>query len=243
MFGRRRASVVIRDVGLYVGGLLEHDVSIRSTHSERVHTRTTWARTRFPLSTLVRDVKRRPWKIDGWIGPLEVESWGNERMFHAERRLDEARDPGSRVEMTDVRFDRSQSTKLKLLGAGAKCALEGLHFDWIPKGRSRAVRFDVTNGVGRDLRHDVGGTNHGRLGVHAGSSVTDLARTIVVDGRSLDEGVDGRAAPQGVVESLEDNDTGSAAEDSAAGERIERPTMSIGRHHAARLIVVPCFLR
>src|SRR5258706_13920836 len=75
---------------------------------------------------------------------------------------------------------------------------QGAYFDGIPDGRSRTVGLDVAEavsldpGFGQGLHHGVG------LAVDAGRWVAGLFRTIVIDGRTLDDRVNGVAVAQGV---------------------------------------------
>src|SRR5271170_3883690 len=74
-------------------------------------------------------------------------------MFKAQNRLDETCDPGCRLQVTDVRLDRTDKARTwaGLLG-NRECLSQTFDFDRVTQRRTGSVRLDVAHGRGIDLR-------------------------------------------------------------------------------------------
>ena len=67
-------------------------------------------------------------------------------MFERQNGLDEARNPGRHIQMSDVCLDRTDGTEAFLVGNGAKSLGQRSDFNGIPQGGTRPVGFDIGDG-------------------------------------------------------------------------------------------------
>ena len=146
--------------------------------------------------------------------------------------------------MTDVGLDRAEHARLlPVVLRGVECPSQGVDFDGVAERCTRAVRLDVTDGrrvdVGDGMRlgDDVGL----RGGVGGGES--DLRRSVVVDRRPADDGVDAVPVVQCRLQRLEDHDRDAAAEYRAVRTHVERPAVSGRRDDRPRLVPVADIVR
>src|SRR5437773_2429622 len=92
--------------------------------------------------------------------------------------------------MTDVRLYRSDSAEISPVGRLTKTLGESGDFYRVAEVGTRPVGLDVSDSVGSDARHRMRFRNHTGLPLDAGRGEPDLQRAIVVDGRTVDDGVD-----------------------------------------------------
>src|SRR5205823_14851306 len=98
---------------------------------------------------------------------------------------------------------RTDGAVAATLGEGTERFPQGPDLDGVPDGRPRSVSLDIADaigvdpGVGQRLHHGLG------LAVDAGRRVTGLGRTVIVDGRSPDHGVNDGAVGEGVRQPLQ----------------------------------------
>ena len=103
--------------------------------------------------------------------------------------------------------------------------------------------LDVADRRGVDLRYRMRLGDHLGLSGNGGCCVGHFDRTVVVDRRATDDGVDTVAVVDCRLQWLEDHRRYAATEDGAVGVRVERPAMARLRHHRPRLISVTDAMR
>ena len=150
---------------------LQHNVRVGAADAQRRHACTPRSRSSRPRPQPIDHVERRVRERDRRIGGFEVRRGRNLTVRKRERRLDQTRDAGRRVQVTDIRLDRTKSA-----GGLAQCAVttEGLHqrrnFDGFPQRCPAAVGLDVLERVRLDAR------GRERLGDYGGLTSTLGAR-------------------------------------------------------------------
>src|SRR5262249_39176232 len=102
-------------------------------------------------------------------------------MSESQDRLDESRHASRRIEVTKIGLHRSDPAELLPLGMAAKYLGERRHLDGITERSTRAMAFDVTDGVGIDSRHEDRGQYRLGLSFHTWSGVADLVVAIITD--------------------------------------------------------------
>ncbi len=122
--------------------------------------------------------------------------------------------------------------------AGAECLGQRRYFNRVAERRAGAVGLHVADGVGRDAGHGVGHGNHLGLALDARGREADLRCAVVVGGGAANDGVDGVAVGQRVLEPAQQHHADAVAEDGALRRRVERPAVAVGRADAALLVEV-----
>src|ERR1700733_10951441 len=92
-----------------------------------------------------------------------------------ERRRDEARYAGGRVEGSDIGLRRAEGAELSAFDtAQAKCLYQAGEFDRVTERRRRTMSFDIANGGRIDAGLGVRDRNGASLGIDARRRETDL---------------------------------------------------------------------
>ena len=183
-------------------------------------------------------IEWRAGKIDFGIGLREVETRRELSVLKSQDRLDDAGDRRGGVEVSHIGLDRPEGTVARALRGGTERFGQGPDLDGIPDGRPRTVRLDVADavsldaGIGQRLDHGF------RLAVDARRRVARLGRTVIVDGRSPDHGVNDVAVGEGVRQPLQHEDAAAAPEHRAVGLGVKRPDVPVRRNHAATITEV-----
>jgi hypothetical protein len=157
--------------------------------------------------------------------------------------LDEPRHAGRGIEMAYVGLDGPDGAEAAPFGCRAKGPGQRGDLDRIAQRRAGAVRLHVAHGVGAHAGDGLGGADDARLPVHARRGVADLVGAVVVGGAALDDGMDRIAVAQGLVQSLEHDHAGAAAQHGAIGARVEGAAMPVGGQDGARLVQVAAVLQ
>ena len=89
-------------------------------------------------------------KIDVWVWILEMQAGRDGLVFEDQSGFDQAGDAGRRLEVSDVRLDRTDETRMS--PAFAQNRTERGGFDRVADGRSCTMRFDVTDFSGQNVR-------------------------------------------------------------------------------------------
>src|SRR5438105_14316619 len=89
----------------------------------------------------------------------------------------------------------------------------------------------------------LGPGDHIHLALQARRGVTRLGSAIVVDGPTLEDGVNTVTIPQSIRQTLEDNDSHTIAKDHTLPSLVEDSAVSVRREDPAWLEVVASFLR
>ncbi len=160
-----------------------------------------------------------------------------------QRGFDQASDAGGRVKMTDVGFKRTDRTVIFGRRTGAKGPGQRFDFNGISQRRARAVGFDVTDGLGREASHGLRGGDDLGLAFNARRSVANFIGTVVVDGETLDDGVDRVPIRQRVFEPLQEDDADAIAWHRTRSLRVERAAVPIRGPNSAFLEKITALLR
>src|SRR5262249_43748032 len=99
----------------------EDDVCIRSSHAERTHTRAArFTFTARPFSQLSVHIKRALREVDFRVWLLVIQTRRQFAVLERQHGLDQSRDSGRCIEVTDIALHRSDRTKLSRLRLRAK---------------------------------------------------------------------------------------------------------------------------
>jgi hypothetical protein len=172
-----------------------------------------------------------------------VQAGRDDAVTHRQQGLDQARDAGGAIEMTDVGLDRAQGAETGPAGARPKGAAERRHLDAVAERRAGAVSLDEAHGLRLDARVFERLGDHPRLAVEAGCAIADLQRAVVVDRRATDHRHHRIAVGERLGQALEQHDAGAVAEGRAAGLGVEGPAPAVGRGEAACQVAVAGRLR
>ena len=151
-------------------------------------------------------------------------------VLEREHELDQARDPGGRLQMADIGLHRTDHHRAIGCAPFPEYRSECLDLDRIAKRRPGAVRFDVVNLFGLEAALVQRLADHGFLRRPVGRR-QPAARTILVDGRTADHGKDAIAVRDGVRQTLEDDDAAALAIDEAVCAVVECLAPAVERHH------------
>jgi len=220
--------------------LLEDGMGIRAADAEGADARSERARAcaglRLPRLQARVDIERRTGEVDARIRPAVVEAGRNLAMLERQGRLDEAGDARRGVQMPNVRLERADGAELPVCGALPEDLREGRDFDGIAQRGARAVGLDVGDGARIHACNRVRGRNDLCLALDAWRGVAHLGRAVVVEGRCLDDRVDGVALGQRICQALEDHDARAVAADSARGIGVEGAAVAVRGGDAALLV-------
>jgi hypothetical protein len=105
------------------------------------------------------------------------------------------------------------------------------------------VRLDVADRLRLDHCRRQSLFDDARLPFHARRGITDFERTVVVDRRAFDHGLDRIAVGQRIGQTLQHDNPDAASLHRPCGLRVEGATMPVGRDDAALLIDCALSLR
>ena len=230
---RQQLQSASRCRSLLLRRLRKHDMGVRAPYAEGVDRRDTRAVFDRPIPERVVDDERRLVQLDIGIGRRVVEACGQLFVMHGQRGLDQACNPGRRVQVSDVRFDGADATEAHPLRLGPKGLRQRRQLDRIPHVRAGAVALDVPDLVRRDSSHRVRFRHRLSLAVDARCEVADFRAAIIVDRGAADDGIDAVTIFDRVRQPTQSHDSRSAAKDGASRLSIERPAVSVWREHLA----------
>ena len=218
-----------------LGSLLENDVGVRSADPEGADP----GAARFAVAPLGPGRELRVHvegtvrEIDFRIGRLIVQDGRQGRLLQRERRLDEAADARSHVEVPDVCLQRTEGAELILRDTGgAEGFRQGRHLDRITEWCAGAVALDVADRRGVDARVAMGHADDIDLALDAGCGVAVFHPAVVVHPRAADDGVDVVTVADRIAEAFQHHDAGAIAEDRSRGFLIVGAAVAVAREHA-----------
>ena len=131
---------------------------------------------------------------------------GNLGVLEREHNLYQSRDPGSRLEVPDVRLDGADNKRAIRPASFAEHAAQGVHFNGIAQRRTGAVHFNVGHVARRDsgVRERTPNNLLLRRPVRCSQSA---AASILVHGAAGDHRQHSVAIAESVAESLQDYDS------------------------------------
>jgi hypothetical protein len=172
-----------------------------------------------------------------------VQAWRDLPVLQRQHGLDQAGDAGGRVEVADVRLDRSHRTEPLPGGGSAERAGQGGKLDRITQRGRGAVRLDVVDGVRGYLGHVQRLGDHLGLAGDARRGVPDPRRTVVVHRRAEDHRVYGVPTLQRVLQPFERHDPHAGPAGQALRPCVEGPAVAVRRGDAALAVEVTAPLR
>src|SRR5689334_17397862 len=125
------------------------------------------------------------------------------------------------VQVSGIRFYRSDRTKLSRIGTFAKRLSQARYFDRIAQRGGGSVRFHVGDRTRFDAGKSMSQRNNFCLTVHTRSAKAYSLRAVVVERSTLDDCENLIPIPDGVFKSLQNDNADAIAESCAAGLRIE----------------------
>jgi hypothetical protein len=214
-----------------LGCFLDHDVRVCSAHPERADSGPTHP-VPLPWAVLASHNERGLVQPQFRVRAGVVQRPGDRLVLQAENRFDQTCDPGGDFQVTDVGLDRSDDARA---GPGGVRNLErrseSTDFDRVTERGAGSVGLDIAHGRGIDAGYGVRFGDDIGLSGRVGRRVTHLHRSVVVDRRTADDGVDAIPGVDGGLQRLESHHRDSAAEDRAVGPHVERPAVANRRHH------------
>ena len=157
--------------------------------------------------------------------------------------FDQTRHAGRGNSVPNVAFCGTDFAELFLVGPSTKHFLQRGYFDRIANQRRCAVGLDISNALSINVSMIQRHRNRAGLSVDAWGGETGFAAAVVVDAVSANDGVDVVALFNGVVQSFDNNRTGTVAEQSSGGVCVEGSAVTIGREDVAFLVKVALVLR
>ena len=159
-------------------------------------------------------------------------------MVQRQHGLDQAGNPCSHIEMSDIRLDGSDRAELRGLRSGTKSLRQRGDLDWVAKRRSRAVSFNVRDRVRRDVTERLRHLNNPGLTVHTRRGEARFVRPVVVQSKSFDHRENVVAPCHRIFEPPQRHNADSVAEQRSCRVLVERPAVAICGDHAAFFVDV-----
>ncbi len=188
-----------------------------------------WTTVRLPVGERPVDIKRRILEINLRIRSLEVKTAGQLSMPECQHRLDESGDAGRCIEMSNVRFQRSDGAVAVAIRRLAEGLRQTLELDRIANQRPRAMSLHVTDTVRLGTGNSQRLGDHFRLTGNAGREISHFTLAIIIHGRAQDHGVDRIVVFHRIFETPQDDDADAAGKDRSVRGSVEGPTGSPSR--------------
>ena len=138
--------------------------------------------------------------------------------------------------MSNVAFDGADIAELLFVGFAFKNFAQRFDFNGVAHGSAGAMRFDVADGLRRNIGVGLGHGNRFGLAVDARREERSRTRAIVVLSRAANHGIDGVAIGESVGETLEHNYARAVAEHGSGRIGVEGTAVTIFGEGAAFLI-------
>ena len=184
-----------------------------------------------PRLQLARHPQPEALEGDMRVGLAEVQARWDGPMLQREGHLDQARDPGRRLQVADVGLRRADHERPIRGPAHAEHGTQGLGLDRVAEERARAVGLDVLHPPRRHTGPPVGVSQDGLLRPRARGRQA-VGAPVLVDGPAADHRIDRVAIRPCRRERLEDDQAGPLAPDVAVGPRVERLAAAVGGEEA-----------
>ena len=161
---------------------------------------------------------------------LEVQVLRQYFVLEGQDDLDQTRDPGGCLQVSDIRFYRPDQQRLVGVAAVAERRAGGLDFDGIAQRCPGPVRLQVIDVGGRDTGARQRLVDDALLG-HAVRHRQTTRRAVLVDGAAADDGPNLVTVADRVVEAFDDDHTAALATHVAIGGRVEGLAPAVRGEH------------
>ena len=209
-------------------GLFQNNVGVRATHAERIDTGAARSLMGRPGRQRRIDAKRGAIKVDGGVGGLIPQRWGDFAVVQCQCGFCQADHPRCGIEVANVGFDRPDTAKARGVGAVAVGFRQSGDLDRVAKIGAGAVAFDIVNGFGRCLCCVQRLADGLGLAADRGCKVARLIGPVVIDRRPFDNGPDMVTVCDCVFQPTQGNRPRARTEHSALRAVIERVAMPVG---------------
>ena len=204
---------------------------VRAAEAERTHTGDATAVDRRPRHALGRNAHGEFTPRNVWTRRDEIQMRRNFFVLQRQHELDQRRDAGGRLEMTDIRLERTDEQWLHTVAVGPEDCAECLNLERVAQLGAGTMCFDVTH-IAR--RHAAAGqrfANHCFLlrTIRRGETT---AGAILIHCAAADHSQYAIAVLHRVTESLQHHHTAAFSARKTVGRCVKGVTATIGREHA-----------
>ena len=155
------------------------------------------------------------------LGSRKFTRGGYLLVLERQNSLDQARNPGCRIEVTDLGLERTQTAKCAVRRRCAKDLRQSGDLNGIAESAFPSMSLDVGDGPWIDSGQRLRQGNHFDLTVHARSRVASFHCAIIVDGRAANYGMDCIAIRQRVGQAFKNNNPSACTRTRAPRIRID----------------------
>ncbi len=212
--------------------LLEQDVGVGAAEAEGVDPGAGRPLVLRPVGDRGGDLVGQGVEVDGRVDLVQVDVRRDRPVLQAQHRLDEAGDPGGGLRVPDVRLDRADVAARSGCPPDGEGAAECVGLDRVTHGGGGAVGLHVLEVARLDARVRADPFDEADLGVRVGDRDA-VGPAVLVDTAGCDDGVDGVAVPDRLVEELERDHSDSLGTDVAVGRRVEGAGPAVRRQEPA----------
>ena len=183
-----------------------------------------------PLTVLSDGLQVVALEVDVRVGAGEVQHGRNDALFHSQRQLNEGGGASGRLHVAKVSLTGAQQQRLLFVAAVAQHLAQGEGFDGVAQNSAGAVCLHIVHVLRGDVGVVVGIHQHLHLRIRVGGS--DAVRAaILVDSRTLDDGVNVVAVSLRILESLQQNQAGAVRAGNAVGVVGESLDVAVRGEH------------
>ena len=151
-------------------------------------------------------------------------------MLQRQDNFDHAGDPGCRLQMTNIGFDRADKQRFRWIAVLAEHGSNRTDFNWIAQRGARTMRLHVVDVTRREASITERGADHRFLGRAIWNSQPATA-PVLISCRSSHHRKDRIAIGDGLVEQLEHEYAAALAARKAVGGGVERLAPAVRRQH------------
>ncbi len=210
--------------------LFEDDVCVGAGEPERADPGDPGAVSALPRDGLLHDLHGKPVPRNVRRRVLEVEVFGQRLVLQCQHDLDDACDPRCGLEVADVGLGRADQQRVVRRAPGAVHGTRCLRLDRVAQRGSGAVRFQVPDIAGFEVRALERVGDDALLGDAVGHRQT-TRRAVLVDRAPADDSPDPVTVANGVLEAFDGDDAAPLAAHIAVGGRVERLAPAVRREH------------
>ena len=164
-------------------------------------------------------------------------------MLEGQNGLHQPSHSGGCIQMTQVTLHRSHGNACGLQASLAVDLIQRRNLNWVSHGRRAAVGLDIADALTFRFRCGQGQGNDFRLAFHCGRGEPSFPASIVVDGRTFDDGIYRIPGGHRILQTLQQNNSNPITTDRAAGLGIEAAAVTIYRSNPSGFVHVAAKLR